>query len=116
MNDSDYERILKKFLIPLLRRRSLWWPPRNRAKSEARVGKGLYKCEICEQAFSFKEIQMDHKIPVIDVKTQFTNWDSYIRSLFCEKSNFAAVCKSCHYSKTLCENEQRAINKRKMKK
>lgn len=116
MKDNSYEARLKRFLIPILRRKSLYWPGRQDAKRDARVERGFYKCQSCKQLFGHKDIEMDHKIPVINVKTSFTNWDDYIHSLYCDKSNFTALCKNCHSSKTAIENMQRELNKKKAKK
>lgn len=105
LNNSDYERRLKKFLIPILRRRSLWWQERNDAKRDAKVGPGLWKCKACKKEVN--KVQMDHVKSVINVKTSWVSWDNFIYSLFCEKSNFAALCESCHLAKSQIENEQR---------
>lgn len=115
MTDPDYEKKLKKFLIPMLRKRSLYWTGRNDAKREARRERGFYECFACKKWFGAKEIEMDHKVPVINVKTSFTTWDAYIHSLFCDKSNFTALCKNCHASKTAVENEVRSMNKKRKK-
>ena len=116
MKDNSYDAKLKRFLIPVLRRKSLWWTARQEAKREARVDRGFYKCKNCQQLFGPKEIQMDHVRPVINVKTSWTNWDDYIHSLLCDKENFAALCISCHSVKTQIETAQRQINKKKAKK
>lgn len=100
----------------MLRRKSLYWPARNEAKRDAKVSRGFYKCASCNELFGPKEIQMDHRIPVINVKTSFTTWDDYVKSLYCEKSNFTALCINCHASKTAIENEMRSINKKKKTK
>jgi 5-methylcytosine-specific restriction endonuclease McrA len=116
MNDeSAYDKQLRRFVIPLLRRKSLHWPGRQEAKRDARRERGLYECFNCKQLFGPKEVEMDHKKPVINVKTSFTNFDDYIKSLYCDKSNFTCLCKSCHSIKTQIENERRSINKNKKK-
>ena len=114
--DNSYDAQLKRFLIPILRRKSLYWPARQEAKRDARVERGLYCCEKCKKLFGTSEIEMDHKVPVINIKTSFTNWDNYIRSLYCDKSNFSALCKGCHEVKSQIEQAQRVINKKKVKK
>ena len=116
MKDNSYDAKLKRFLIPILRRKSLYWPGRQEAKSDARVERGLYRCFHCKNLFGPKEIEMDHKKPVINVRTSFTTWDDYVHSLYCDKSNFTALCRNCHASKTALESEIRSINKKKVKK
>jgi 5-methylcytosine-specific restriction endonuclease McrA len=116
MNDTLYDKKLKKFLIPILRRKSLYWTGRTEAKNAARVERGLYKCRSCSNLFGPKEIELDHKEPVINVKTSWVSWDHYLQSLFCDASNFSVLCKNCHSSKTAIEAELRAMNKKKIKR
>jgi hypothetical protein len=115
-DESDYEKQLKRFLIPILRRKSLHWPARQEAKRLARVERGFYRCEVCQNIFGPKDVEMDHRKPIVNVKTSFTTWDNYIHSLYCDVSNFSCLCKSCHSSKSLIEQEQRQINKKKSRK
>lgn len=104
---------LFKFLIPILRRKSLHWVGRTEAKAAARVERGRYKCAYCGNIFGPGEIELDHRVPVINIRTSFTNWDDYINSLFCDSSNFAVTCRPCHSSKTMIENSLRQIHKDK---
>jgi len=113
MDESAYDKRLKRFLIPILRRRSLWWSERNEARKDAKVGPNLWKCKSCKQEVN--KIQLDHILPIVNVKTGWVSWDHFLKSLFCEKSNFAALCENCHTTKTQIENEQRKINKKKKK-
>lgn len=115
MIDDAYDKMLKKFLIPLLRKKSLYWPARNEALKLARVERGLYKCNNCEKLFGRTEVHADHIKSVINVKTGFTTWDNYIKSLFCDVSNYSILCIPCHNSKTLIEQNLRKINKKKKK-
>lgn len=104
---------IKRFLIPILRKKSLHWPARTEAYKLARRDRGLYECLSCQKLFSRKEVHADHKKPVINVKTGFTSWDSYIESLFCDVSNYSILCISCHSAKSDIENKQRKLNKQK---
>ena len=115
MSESDYDKKLKRFLLPILRRKSLWWTARNEAKAAARIEHGLYRCGSCKGSFSRSQIEMDHIKPVVNVKTGWTNWDDFIKSLYCDKDNFAALCKNCHSVKSQIENAQRVINKKAKK-
>jgi hypothetical protein len=114
--ESPYEKQLRKFLIPILRRKSLYWPGRQEAKRLSRVERGFYKCHACKKLFGPKEIELDHIRPVINVKTSWTNWDDFIRSLYCDSSNFQVLCKADHLHKTQIEDALRSINKKKSRK
>lgn len=113
--NPDYDKRLQGFLIPLLRRKSLHWPDRQEAKRKARVRPGYYKCASCGNVVHDSQTNMDHILPVINVKTSFTTWDSYIRSLLSDVNNWNCLCITCHGSKTAVENEMRSINKKKNK-
>lgn len=113
---EDYERKLKKFLIPILRRKSLYWTGRQEAIRAARKERGLYECNNCKKTFGIKEIHVDHISPVVNVKTSFTTWDSYITSLYCDSSNLQSLCVQCHSVKSSLESNMRKINNKKNKK
>lgn len=118
MKKSKTKR-LTSWLIPKLRQISLYWPPRTIALQKAKVylADGNYKngnprtrvkfrCEVCKELFERNEIQMDHRVPVVDI-SGFNTWDEYINSLFCSEQNYSALCKPCHDNKTLEENKAR---------
>lgn len=97
----------KSFVLKHLRRASLQWPPRYAALKDSRIGRGLYKCEKCKSVFKGKDIQIDHIKPVIDVKTGFVDYNTYVERLLCERAGFSALCSFCHSDKTLAEGEER---------
>lgn len=118
---------LKRWLVPKLRRASMFWPSKSVARERARVEvqdgffkngkekfKVMYQCAHCEQLVEKTDSQMDHIVPVVDVEG-FSTWDEYIRTLFCDESNYQCLCKACHFVKTQAENITRAENK-KLKK
>lgn len=107
----DRDKKLKSFVIQILRRASYRWPPRSEAKSAARVGYGLYKCAACEKSFGPKDINLDHKEPIVPTDVGFTNWDDYINRLLCAAENYQVLCKPCHTQKTGLENKIRKISK-----
>lgn len=98
---------LRNFLTNKLRRLSYQWSPRKEAIKKARIERGVYVCAICEGKFGPKEIQLDHKIPVIDEEVGFVDWNTYIERLFCAEENFQVLCKPCHETKTFFEQEIR---------
>lgn len=79
-----------------------------------------FRCAICNDLFSQKNIQVDHIDPVVPMwesesRMQFDNWVSTIaRGIFCKKENLQVVCStpmvrnngnpSCHKLKTDEEN------------
>jgi 5-methylcytosine-specific restriction endonuclease McrA len=105
---------VRSFIVSGLRAASQRWPPKFEAKNEAFVGIKInektgrkakhYKCAHCKKDFPSTEIDVDHIIPVVDPKTGFTTWDSFIQRLFCVKENFQILCKSCHKTKTKKES------------
>ena len=110
---------LKSWLIPKLRRISMYWVGKTIARDNARVyindgvfkngkvkTKLMFKCAGCLDLFEKQETQADHIIPTIDVKG-FKSWDDYMSRLFCEPSGYQILCISCHLSKSLSENKQR---------
>lgn len=62
------------------------------------------------------KIVIDHIKPVIRIDGQDSSWDEIINNMFCEEDNLQAICKICHDSKTMAENEERKENKRKRNK
>jgi hypothetical protein len=98
---------LGTFVRGLLRRGSFHWKARQEALVNARVERGRYKCASCEDLFGPKEVDLDHRYPVIDPKVGFTTWDDYINRLFCGAEDFDVLCKACHEAKTKMEDIMR---------
>jgi 5-methylcytosine-specific restriction endonuclease McrA len=113
VGNMDYK--LKGFIINTLRRASYRWPPRNEALKLAKVDRNQYKCAHCTQIFGRKDVQIDHKIPVVSLQG-FTSWDDYVSKMFCDLDGFQILCTSCHDSKTLVENQERKANRPTKKK
>lgn len=119
------ERQFRAWLIPKLRRFSVYWPERRYARENARIeisdgffknGKAkikvMYKCNICAKVVERDNIHIDHIKPVIDLDG-FNTWDEYIKSLYCDLSNLQAICETCHSEKSLKENQERVLNRKK---
>ena len=49
-------------------------------------------------------IAVDHRTPVVDPLTGWTNWDDYVERMFCEESGFDILCHDHHDEKTKGEN------------
>lgn len=99
-----------------LRSTSQRWPPRYECLAEAYVGQRInkssgrwakhYRCASCQAEFPQKEVEVNHKIPVVP-PTGFDSWDGVIARLFCEKEHLEVVCKTCHKEITKSENLER---------
>ena len=119
------ERQFRSWLIPKLRKFSVYWPERRYARENARVEvpdgffkngnpkiKIMYKCGICSSIVDRDQIHIDHIKPVVDIEG-FSTWDEYIKSLFCKLENLQAICEGCHSKKSIKENQERALKRKK---
>ena len=106
---------LKSFIVNTLRKASQRWAPKNEALKRFRVPIGLfkngntrygYRCNICNEKFMRKDIQIDHINPVVSTEG-FTTFDDYIERMFCDADGFQTACFSCHDEKTNREKEDR---------
>lgn len=105
---KQWEKDLKRFVIPGLRRMSYRWPARNEAIKAARIDRGVYKCAECGTTCKPKEFTVDHIDPVVSTERGFTNWDDYVKRMFPPKEGFQIICKLCDESKTAMEDSLRA--------
>jgi 5-methylcytosine-specific restriction endonuclease McrA len=111
------EARLKAFIISGLRAASRRYPPKfetlNEAKTTKRVNPAsgrlaqFYRCNACKEEFPAKDVQVDHKKPVVDPTIGFVDWNTYIERMFCKKSNFQVLCKPCHVLKTKKERSKK---------
>jgi hypothetical protein len=75
----------------------------------ARVSRGKYQCQGCKAIVGASDIRIDHCSPVVDPKTGFVDWNTYLDRLFCDGSNLQCLCKDkCHREKTRLEGIERA--------
>jgi len=105
------------FITSTLRSGARRWAPKfdtlNAAKTEKKTNVKTgrlaqhYQCELCNQEFTQKDMEVDHINPAVDPQKGFTTWDDFIDRLFCERDNLQALCKSCHKIKTKQEKEER---------
>lgn len=104
------------FIVSVLRAGSRRWPAKYETLNEAKTTKKInsktgrlaqhYKCKACKEEFPAKDVQVDHKRPVVDPKVGFVDWNTFIERLFCEKKNFQVLCTSCHKLKSAKEKQQ----------
>lgn len=122
-NNGDWsEGRFKGFVVGLLRAGSRKWPPRYKTLDKAFQGQQLnpktnrmaahYKCAMCECNYPIKEVQVDHKRPVVPPEG-FKTWDDYIDKLFCEESNLQVLCIPCHKKKTKAETVKRTEKRKR---
>lgn len=102
-----------------MRRASYLWPPRQRAKDKAKIGRGQYKCaecgKVCKPAKKVSsasparkaEFHLDHKEPVVPVDSEGVDWNVYIERLFVDVEGWQVLCVDCHKIKTDKENKER---------
>lgn len=67
----------------------------------------LCRCSGCSNTFKQGDLRADHIVPVVGPEG-FTNWDDFIRRLYCEADGFQALCNACHDAKTAEERAARA--------
>jgi 5-methylcytosine-specific restriction endonuclease McrA len=110
---------IQSWLIPRLRRISMYWPgktiARDQAKIRLEVGKfkngkpkfrTFWKCANCKGLFNRDETQMDHINPVIELKG-FKDWNTTIPALLANPEGYQCLCIKCHEKKTSKENKIR---------
>lgn len=113
---------IKSFITSTIRAGFRRWPPKFRVLEKAASGKKIneatgrvamhYKCASCKGHFPSKDVQVDHKKPVVGPEG-FTTWDDFIDRLFCTEENLQVLCKECHSIKTKKETAQRAKKRKK---
>lgn len=105
----------KSWIISLLRRGTMRWPPRNECLSNAKTKKKKnkktnrlaqhYRCNSCRKDYPLSEVVVDHIDPVVDVKKGFVNFDVYIERMYCAVEGLQVLCSNCH--KLKCEKERK---------
>ncbi|CAB4169946.1 HNHc domain containing protein [uncultured Caudovirales phage] len=111
------EARFKSFVISKLRAGLRWWPPKYRVlknaqterRTNTKTGKLAmhYQCAACKQDYPAKDVQVDHKQPVVNPKTGFISWDEYVERMFVEAKQLQVLCKPCHKVKSDKERKQR---------
>ena len=72
-------------------------------------GGARYICDSCKEAFGIKDINVDHKEPIIPIGilSRDMSWDVIIQNIFCTVSNLQVLCRTCHTAKSKQENAER---------
>jgi len=107
----------RSWVISLLRRGTMRFPPRNEVLKEARTERKINKatgklawhsrCNKCKKEFPSSKIKADHIKPVVDVTTGFIDWNVYIERMYCVKKGWQAICDVCHDKKSAKERKTR---------
>lgn len=119
-NDGEWTAArMHSFVKGALRAASMKWPPKYKAKTAARVARGVYICKgygrewhevpasIIVNGHRKDNVFVDHIYPVVDPKEGFTTWDNLIARLFCNSDGLQILCNECHKRKTDDEKKER---------
>jgi len=98
-----------------LRRASLMFPSISEARRLARKERGLYQCALCKELHKAKDVQVDHRSPVVDMEKGFTTLDEFALRLFCPVEELDVLCNNCHDAKTASEVQMRKYFRAKRK-
>lgn len=101
----------KSWIKNAIRRASYKFPPRYTTKTLARVERNKYKCGICGELKTNKEVQLDHKEPVINPETGFVDWNDFVERMFPDLDGWQLLCSECHEAKSIAENAIRRQKK-----
>jgi 5-methylcytosine-specific restriction endonuclease McrA len=110
---------IEKTLRDSFRKTPMYNEAKRRAKEDyfepSKNGKPMrrvhYKCASCGLHFldktGFKQIALDHILPVIDPLVGWVDYNTYIERLFCSIDNLQVLCKPCHSKKSIAEGGTR---------
>ncbi len=89
-------------------RRAFYYNYRYQALKAHKTPEGLYRCYICQGEFeSSKDVDVEHRHPVVDPTVGFVDWNTYIARMFCDLKDLPPACKPCHKAKTASESGAR---------
>ena len=102
------------FIRSALRQKSRWWKPIAQAKAKAKRSykgpnkrqKFEYLCNVCNNWFPDKEINVDHIIPAGTLRCA-QDLPGFVERLFCEVDNLQVLCETCHNKKTQDEKSKK---------
>lgn len=117
------EARFNSFVKSAIRSMSSRWPVKYDALKEAKVGIKVnpktgrnamhYKCACCGEDFPVKEVQVDHKEPLVPTDGTATNdWNVIISRALPEIDGLQVLCKNCHKDKTRMENDERRSSRK----
>lgn len=108
------------FIKSALRAASVRWPPKHAVRKAAWVKRGVYRCEGYKRRAHnvpaslpppagknrrINNVQVDHRVPIVDPLEGFVSWDKIIERMFCEAKGLQVLCYECHKYKTQDERD-----------
>ncbi len=98
------------FIRSGLRQKSRFWKPITQCKLKARRPykgpnkrqKFEYLCNVCDNWFPEKKINIDHIRPAGSLRCA-QDLPGFVERLFCEVDNLQVLCEKCHDAKTKSE-------------
>lgn len=115
LTDDQFEKELRKFIIPKLRSASYRWKYRSEAIKKARKSRGVYGCAMCGCDMKAKQFAVDHVDPVVALDGWDGNLDTYIRRMLVRTKGWQVLCHMCHDMKTDTEVQIRKMHRAKKK-
>lgn len=117
-NGTMTESAFWSFIRSTLRQKSRFWKPILQCKMNARrVYKGTnkrqkyeYQCNVCQNWFIEKKINVDHIIPAGSLSSA-KDLPGFIERLFCEVDNLQVLCEKCHDKKTKADKHEKNNSK-----
>jgi 5-methylcytosine-specific restriction endonuclease McrA len=102
------------FIRSGLRQKSRFWKPITQCKMAARRAykgplkrqKFEYLCNVCNNWFPEKKINIDHIKPAGSLRCA-QDLPGFVERLFCEIENLQCICSTCHNVKTQNEKNGR---------
>lgn len=83
----------------------LWSDVHKNAKARARVARGVYQCEGCQELTGAQDVHVDHIEPFTPIEgfNSLRDWGPGLERMF-DLDNHQVLCKPCHSEKTRREN------------
>lgn len=117
-----------KYLVADARKRWRYSPARSAALKKAKLDIGTWRCTECSaivgnikyitkrgRKASKVDGAVDHIIPVGKQPRTWDDYPAYYRRMFCDSSNLAFLCTTCHDVKTAKEREVRKLERKALK-
>jgi hypothetical protein len=104
------------FAVNAIRRSSYLWDARTEAKNAARIRRGYYTCAFCKGETRAKDMNLDHIVPVKDVRGINLSLDEIVDRILADPGGWQLLCLVCHKHKSNLENKCRAEIEASIKK
>jgi 5-methylcytosine-specific restriction endonuclease McrA len=113
-NGTMTESAFWSFIRSALRQKSRFWKPITECKLQARrLYKGVnkrqkyeYQCNMCQNWFIEKKINVDHIHPAGSLNCA-QDLPGFVDRLFCEVDNLQVLCEKCHDKKTKADKHEK---------